>query len=393
VAAEASARRRHRIVSIVGTRPEAIKMTPVVRELAAREGVSQQLVLTGQHEGLARYFALPASRLIELPYDPRGRTPPRLRETLHAILSSYLRRERVDLVLVHGDTASAIAGALAARDCEVPVGHVEAGLRSFDLRQPWPEEGNRVAIDCLSDLLFAPTQAAAANLRADWRVKGEIFVTGNSGIDALFQALGAEPAARAGESGRRVILATCHRKENRGAPTRAVCAALKRLVEELPVEVVMPLHPNRHVRRELQDLLAGVPHIKLIEPLDYGEMVRLMARCWAIVTDSGGLQEEGPALGKPVLVLRNVTERGEGLAGAGLELVGTDEERIVAAVRALFEDAEHYARMSRPSLPFGDGRAAPRIVDGIERWLLNRRRASAGQAAAHAPRVFRPGAR
>jgi UDP-N-acetylglucosamine 2-epimerase (non-hydrolysing) len=169
---------------------------------------------------------------------------------------------------------------------------------------------------------------------------------------------------------------------------------LRRIVRELPIEVVIPLHPNRHVREELVGLLEGEPGIALVEPLEYDEMVRLMARCWAILTDSGGLQEEGPALGKPVLVLRNVTERGEGLEGAGLTLVGTEEERIVAAVRALHQDPELYARMSRPSLPFGDGRAAPRIADSIERWLrLSRRPASAGRAAAHARPALRPGAR
>jgi UDP-N-acetylglucosamine 2-epimerase (non-hydrolysing) len=393
LAAEAPRPRRCRLVSIVGTRPEAIKMAPVVREFRRREGFAQQLVLTGQHEGLGGFFDLPASRVRELAYDPRGKSAARLRETLHAVLARHLTREPVDLLLVHGDTASAVAGALAARDLGIPVGHVEAGLRSFDLNQPWPEEGNRMAIDAMSDLLFAPTEAAAANLRADWRVKGEIVVTGNSGIDALFQALDQVPEAAA-PGAPKTILATCHRKENRGEPTRAVCAALKRLVRELPVEVVMPLHPNRHVRQELAGLLEGEPGITLVEPLDYGEMVRLMARCWAILTDSGGLQEEGPALGKPVLVLRNVTERGEGLDGAGLELVGTDEERIVAAVRALHEDSERYARMSRPSLPFGDGRAAPRIADAIEHWLrLTRRPASAGQAADPARRALRPGAR
>ena len=368
-------------------------MAPVVREFRRRDGFVQQLVLTGQHEGLADFFDLPADRVRELDYDPRGRRAARLRETLHAVLAAHRARERVDLVLVHGDTASAIAAALAAKDLGIPVGHVEAGLRSFDLKQPWPEEGNRMAIDALSDLLFAPTEAAAANLRADGRVKGQIHVTGNSGIDALFHALEGEAQPVAVREPKR-ILATCHRKENQGAPTRAVCAALKRLVRELPVEVVVPLHPNRHVRQELVGLLEDVPGITLVEPLGYGEMVRLMARCWIILTDSGGLQEEGPALGKPVLVLRNVTERGEGLGGAGLELVGTDEERIVSAVRVLHDDPAHYARISRPSLPFGDGRAAPRIADAIENWLrLTRRPASAGRAAARERRALRTGAR
>jgi UDP-N-acetylglucosamine 2-epimerase (non-hydrolysing) len=364
-------------------------MAPVVRAIAARPELDQQLVLTGQHSGLADYFdGLAPSELYRLRYDPSGRTVARLRESLHSELCYHLRLERSDLVLVHGDTASAVAGALAAWDCGRALGHVEAGLRSFDLERPWPEEGNRVVIDFLADLLFAPTEAAARNLRAEWRVTGRVHVTGNTGIDQLFHAR--ESGAAEGEpwlpGERRLILATCHRKENQGAPMRSVCAALKRLTAALPLEVVLPLHPNRHLRSAMAELLEGQPHVRLVEPLDHGEMVRLMARSWLIVTDSGGLQEEGAALGKPVLVLREVTERPEGVETANLKLVGTDEARIVEAVAGLFETPDLYARMSRPSLAFGDGKAAPRIVAAIERWLrtpeFSRTRASAGRAAA-----------
>jgi UDP-N-acetylglucosamine 2-epimerase (non-hydrolysing) len=399
VAAEAP-RRRRRIVSIVGTRPEAIKMAPVVRALAARPGIEQQLVLTGQHAGLADFFEDVAPPVLHtLRYDPRGRTAPRLRESLHAALGRHLRWESADLVLVHGDTATAMAGALAAFECGLAIGHVEAGLRSFDLEQPWPEEGNRTVIDVLAELLFAPTEAAARNLSADWRVGGNIHVTGNTGIDQLFHArdrtaAADEPCAR---SDRRLIVATCHRKENQGAPMRAVCAALQRLTDILPLEVVVPLHLNPHVRGAMMQLLADRPLIRLVEPLEHGAMVRLMARSWLILTDSGGLQEEGAALGKPVLVLREVTERPEGVETANLMLVGTDETRIVDAVAALFGAPERYARMSRPSLAFGDGKAAPRIVALIERWLrgadASRRRASAGRSAVPAPPAPPPAAR
>jgi UDP-N-acetylglucosamine 2-epimerase (non-hydrolysing) len=384
--------RRPRIVSIVGTRPEAIKMAPVVRALARRAKIEQQLVLTGQHSGLADFFEeLAPESLHRLAYDPRGRTPPRLRESLHAALCRDLEARRADLVLVHGDTASAMAGALAAHDCGLPVGHVEAGLRSFDLEQPWPEEGNRMVIDVLSSLLFAPTEAAAANLRADWRVGGAIHVTGNTGIDQLFYArdrapTDVEPVAA---GGRRLVVATCHRKENQGEPMHSVCAALQRLTEALPVEVVLPLHPNRHVRGAMIAHLDGRPHIRLVEPLAHGEMVRLMARAWLIVTDSGGLQEEGAALGKPVLVLREVTERPEGVESANLMLVGTREDRILGAAAALFGSRGLYERMSRPSPAFGDGKAAPRIVGTVERWLRARKPtrspASADRAGAAAP--------
>lgn len=342
-------------------------MAPVVRALAASPRLDQRLVLTGQHAGLAGMFGPVDGE--ELRFDPSGRSAVKLREALHRLLCGRFSRERADLVLVHGDTASAFAGAMAARDCGIPVGHVEAGLRSGDLRQPWPEEGNRMAIDALSDLLFAPTQIAVRNLEADWRVKGRIVLTGNSGIDALLETARDLPGEAHAAGARRLLLVTCHRKENQGAPLRRVCAALRRLVEALPLDVALPLHPNRHVRGEVEALLSGVPHVRLIEPLPYEEMVRLIARCWLILTDSGGLQEEGPALGKPVLVLRNTTERPEGLASGSVALVGTEEEAIVAGVSALFGDPERYAAMAQPSLPFGDGRAAPRIVAAIESWL------------------------
>jgi UDP-N-acetylglucosamine 2-epimerase (non-hydrolysing) len=381
-----------RIVSIVGTRPEAIKMAPVIRALAGRRSLEQRLVLTGQHSGLAGMFGgLPREALHELVYDPRGRTAPRLREGLHAALCRYLEREPADLVLVHGDTASAIAGALAAYDCGLAIGHVEAGLRSFDLRQPWPEEGNRMVVDVLAALLFAPTEAAARNLRSDWRVKGEIHVTGNTGIDQLFHVRDTARVEPVAEPERKLVLATCHRKENQGAAMRSVGAALQRLTETLPLEVMLPLHPNPHLRSAMTALLEGRPHIRLVEPLGHDDMVRLMARAWLILTDSGGLQEEGAALGKPVLVLREVTERPEGLETANLKLVGTGEAGIVEAVTALFRQPDLHALMSRPSLAFGDGRAAPRIARIVEQWL-SRPRASAGREAAPAPAARPPAA-
>jgi UDP-N-acetylglucosamine 2-epimerase (non-hydrolysing) len=350
-------------------------MGPVVRALEARPRISQQVVLTGQHRGLGEYFAGTSAALRELPYDPRGRTPARLRETLHEVLCGHFQRQPIDLVLVQGDTASAFAGALAARGCGIPVGHVEAGLRSFDLTQPWPEEGNRVAIDALSDLLFAPTEAAAENLRREWRVKGRIWVTGNSGIDAVLDARDriarTEPAAEGAEAPR-LVLVTCHRRENQGKPIASVCAALKEMAARLPVRVALVLHPNRHARRGVEEALAGTEGIELLEPLGHGEMVRLMERSWLILTDSGGLQEEAPALGKPVLVLRNVTERGEALASENIELVGTDTRRIVAAVEELLDNPEKLARMSRVAFPFGDGRAGPRSAASVEGWLAER---------------------
>ena len=363
---------RHRIVSVVGTRPEAIKMAPVARALATRATVDHRLVLTGQHRGLARHFDLPPGRVRELDFDPGGRTQRGLRRALQALLRDDFLREPTDLVLVQGDTTSAVAGAYAARDCSIPLGHVEAGLRSFDLRQPRPEEGHRIAIDRLADLLFAPTAGAAGNLRREAGVRGRIRVTGNTGIDALLHIRSRLRPRRPAKDKRRLILATCHRRENRGEPVRAVCDALKRMAVELPVRIVVPLHPNRHVRRATEQALRGADLVELTEPLDHEAMVRLMDESWLILSDSGGLQEEAPALGRPLLVLRDVTERPEALATGNVELVGTDTNRIVAAVAGLLADEGTYARMARPAFPFGDGRAAERIVTAIEEWLEER---------------------
>lgn len=349
-------------------------MAPVAKVLAARKAVDHRLVLTGQHAGLARYLDPSAGRVREIDFDPRGRTQRELRRALRARLCTDFRRRRIDLVLVQGDTTSAVAGAYAARDCGIPVGHVEAGLRSFDLRQPHPEESHRIVIDSLADLLFAPTSEAAENLRREGRAPGSIRVTGNSGIDALLQTRARIELRRRTEDGRRLVLVTCHRCENRHGPVQAVCDALKRLVTELPIRVVTPLHPNRHTRRAVEAALAGTEHIELTEPLGYEEMVRLMDESWLILTDSGGLQEEAPALGRPLLVLRNVTERPEALATGNSELVGTEPDRIVAAVGHLLACPDKYARMARPAFPFGDGRASERIADAIEEWFSERRR-------------------
>jgi UDP-N-acetylglucosamine 2-epimerase len=366
----AAAERRSgpRIVSIVGTRPEAIKMAPVVRAIAERPRLRQGVVLTGQHAGLSPAFEGLAG-LTELACDPRGHSAPKLREALHRHLCGHFQRDRADLVLVQGDTASAFAGALAARDCGIPIGHVEAGLRSGDIHHPWPEEGNRIAIDALSDLLFAPTERAAANLRSDWRATGEIHVTGNTGIDALLHIQG-----RIGEVRRSpTILVTCHRRENQAAAFVPIAAALKRIVRELAVEIVFPLHLNRHVRREAEASLSDEPRIRLVEPADHETMVRLMLGALFILTDSGGLQEEGPALGRPVLVMRGTTERPEALETGNVELVGSEPDAIFAAVRELLADTERLERMSRPAFPFGDGHAAPRIAAACEAWLARRR--------------------
>jgi UDP-N-acetylglucosamine 2-epimerase (non-hydrolysing) len=356
------------ILSIVGTRPEAIKMAPVVRALSERPAIRQELILTGQHKDIDEDFGLPKRGLHKLDINLKEQTAGEICEALHEALLRRISRRRPDLVLVQGDTTSALAGALAARDCGVPVGHVEAGLRSGDVQQPWPEEGNRIRIDALADLLFAPSETAALNLSAEPRVTGRVHITGNSGIDALLHARLSCPVRESDV--RKTILVTCHRRENQGPELARIAAALKRLVRELPLQIVFPLHPNPHLRRAVKRLLGSEQHIALIDPVGHREMVCLIERCWLILTDSGGLQEEGPALGRPVLVLRNTTERTEAVESANVELVGTDSDRIFGAVAALLGDKDRYDSMSEPSFPFGDGHAAPRIARIVEDFLL-----------------------
>ncbi|HEX8467792.1 MAG TPA: UDP-N-acetylglucosamine 2-epimerase (non-hydrolyzing) [Allosphingosinicella sp.] len=369
------------LVSIVGTRPEAIKMAPVARALAQLGGIEHEVYLTGQHRGLEGHFDVPPSSLRQLGFNPRDRDVARVRAALRALLCGHFSRRPVDLVLVHGDTTSAAAGALAARDCGIAIGHVEAGLRSFDLDRPWPEESHRMAIDALAELLFAPTEQSARNLRKEPRVKGRILVTGNTGIDALLEVqagIARPPDAGAGER-RRPILVTCHRRENQGEPARAVCGALRRMAAELPVRIAAPLHLNPLARGPFEAALAGADHVETLEPQSYEAMVRLMDWSWLILTDSGGLQEEAPALGRPLLVLRDVTERPEALATGNLELVGTDPDRIFDAVAGLLADPEKYARMARPAFPFGDGRASVRIAEAIGEWLEERGNGTSGR--------------
>lgn len=348
-------------------------MAPVVRALCDRPDLDPHVILTGQHEGLESAFSfLPRGSMETLGVDPAEQSPGEVREMIRDRLCARLDRHQDDLILVQGDTSSAAAGALAARERRIPLGHVEAGLRSFDRQQPWPEEDHRILIDELADLLFAPTETSARHLAAEPAVTGEVHVTGNSGIDALLEARAAIASVGLLPSVRRTILLTCHRRENRGAVLAGIAAACRRMVTALPVEIIVPLHPNVHVRSGVERLFGGAAHIRLIEPAGYAEMVALMERAWLIVTDSGGIQEEAPALGRPVLVLRDVTERQEALASDNAELVGTDPARLFAAVASLIADPGRYERMARPAFPFGDGRAAPRIADAIAAFLRRR---------------------
>jgi len=354
--------RQYRIALVVGTRPEAIKLSPIAHALAAL-GEDPVLLVTGQHPGLE----LGDHRLDgfqAIPLGCPGQPDPMLHADLvRAALKRLLPMNRPELLVVQGDTSSALGGALAARELGIALAHVEAGLRTYDPNLPWPEEENRVAIDKLSDLLFAPTSGNAANLRREQQ-SGRIHITGNSGIDALAALVGPLPS----RPGRRwlprrhfKLLVTCHRRENWAAGLERLATALLELVEhQVSADVILP--PNPGVTEAMHRLLGGKRGISLVPPLSHAATIAAMRAADLVLSDSGGMQEEAPALGVPLLVLRDKTERPEGLALGTMELVGTDPGRIVAAVDRLRQDRRLLREMGRPCLPFGDGRAAPRIA-------------------------------
>lgn len=362
-----------------GTRPEAIKMAPVVRELARYPGeIVSRVCVTAQHrELLDEVLALFA---IEPDYDldvmRPGQSPTAVAAEVMRRLEPVLAGERPDWVLVQGDTTTAAMGAIAAFYAGARVAHVEAGLRSHDPREPFPEELNRRLAAVTADLHLAPTGGAALNLLAEGIEQSSILVTGNPVIDAL-HAANAMPAPRLPQldrlpGGKRIVVVTTHRRESFGPPLERICDAVGRLVARFPdIHVVLPAHPNPSVRLTLDERLPASPAISVIEPLGYRAMVELLNRATLVLTDSGGLQEEAPSLGKPVLVLRDVTEREEGIESGACRLVGTDDERIVAEAGELLSVPFEYARMSRAVNPYGDGRAAERIVDALRGHVVD----------------------
>lgn len=360
---------------VAGTRPEAVKLAPVILALKARNRATI-LVATGQHRhlfdsalagfGLAADYNLDVMRANQSPGDVVG--------TLIPLLMAEIASQRPAVVIVQGDTATAFAGAIAANYAGIPVAHVEAGLRS-GTRDPFPEEMHRRAIAQLADLHFAPTVTAAAALRREGIESGAIHVTGNTGIDALhiMQAqLARKPAMTAMlrarfaglDASRPLVLVTVHRRENHGARLDAILAAVARLADK--AEIVIPVHPHPAIAKPVRMALGGRAGVHLLPPLDYPAFVWLMQRATLALTDSGGIQEEGPALGLPVLVLRDVTERHEGLDSGNARLIGTDTADILSAVGALLDDACAIGRMGEAALPYGNGDAARRIVDVLQ---------------------------
>ncbi|MBX3440552.1 MAG: UDP-N-acetylglucosamine 2-epimerase (non-hydrolyzing) [Planctomycetaceae bacterium] len=362
---------RTNVMVAFGTRPEAIKMAPIVRELQQHaDRIRTLVVVTAQHREMLDQVL----QLFELQpdYDLNLMTAG---QTLSDVTCGVLRgvdsvfdREAVDLVLVQGDTTTTFATALAAYYHKVAVGHVEAGLRTYNKFFPFPEEMNRVLTTRLSDMHFAPTETSKDNLIREGIPEDRVLVTGNTVIDALLSIVGPSQGKRVNHPGRRRILVTAHRRESFGEPLERICQALLDVVgEHVDVEVVFPVHLNPNVRRTVFGMLSGHERIHLTEPLAYQEFAEEIARSYLILTDSGGIQEEAPALGKPVLVLRTETEREEGVSAGTCRLVGSDREQIVTCVRSLLVDRAAYEAMSRAVNPYGDGRASQRIV----RWIIN----------------------
>ena len=368
-----------KVLLIFGTRPEAIKLCPVLLHLRSRPGEFQvKCCVTAQHrqmlDQVLQVFGVAPDYDLNL-MQP-GQTLAQSSARILAALEGVLTAEKPDMVLVQGDTTTTFCGALAAFYARIPVGHVEAGLRTGDMTQPFPEELNRVLTTRLSALHFAPTEGAARNLLCDRVPADRIVVTGNTGIDAVLQVT---EKLRAGElagielpgldPARKLLVVTAHRRENHGAPLEAICEALVRLARRGDVQIVYPVHRNPNVAGPVERRLGGEPAILLCEPLEYVPFVDLMRRAYLLITDSGGIQEEGPSLGKPVLVMREKTERPEAVEAGTVKLVGAGADRIVRETAMLLENRAEYERMSRAHNPYGDGHASERIGDALARWF------------------------
>lgn len=369
---------RHRVLFVFGTRPEAVKLCPLILRMRGRTEFEARVCVTAQHremlDAMLDRFGVEADHDLDVmaPDQPLNVLTARVLERLDPVLEA----ERPGFVLVQGDTTTTMAGALAAFHRRIPVGHVEAGLRTGDVTQPFPEEMNRVLAGRLAALHFAPTPRAADNLLREGVERERILVTGNTGIDALLYVRerlergewrgfdGGVPAA-----GKKLILMTAHRRESFGEGFVRICEAVRRIAGRGDVELVYPVHPNPNVREVVERMLRGVEGVRLIEPLEYVPFVDLMRRADILLTDSGGVQEEGPSFGKPVLVMRDKTERQEALEAGAAILVGTDPDRIVRTAGRLLDSAEARAPFTRVRNPFGDGRASDRITSAILSFL------------------------
>ena len=366
-----------KVLSIFGTRPEAIKMAPLIKELESRKEIKSIVCVTAQHREMLDQVL--DTFKIKPDYDlnimQQGQTLGDITTRALNGLEKVVKNVNPDIVLVHGDTTTAFVGALAAFYNGVSIGHVEAGLRTNDKYAPFPEEMNRQMVDCLSDLYFAPTKLSKENLLKENKDEKKIFVTGNTVIDAMSTTITDDythPALDWIKQDERMILLTAHRRENLGEPMHHIFKAIRRIVDEFSdVKVIYPIHMNPLVREIAQEIFANCDKVKLIEPLEVFDFHNFQNKAYLILTDSGGIQEEAPSLGKPVLVLRNTTERPEGIEAGTLKLVGTDEEKIYNETKKLLTKQNEYKKMSQATNPYGDGHASKYIVDIIIDTLNN----------------------
>lgn len=363
-----------KVMSVFGTRPEAIKMAPLVKELEKREEIDSIVCVTAQHremlDQVLETFDIKPN--YDLNIMKQGQTLADVTTRALRGLEEVIKECKPDIVLVHGDTTTTFAGALAAFYNQVAIGHVEAGLRTYDKYSPWPEEMNRQMVDCMTDMYFAPTDLSKKNLLKQ-NIKGDkIYVTGNTAIDAMDTTVDEnyrhEVIDWVGNS--RMILLTAHRRENLGEPMQHIFKAIKKLVDEFDnIKVVYPIHKNPLVREIANEILQGNDRVRLIEPLEVFDFHNFQNKSFMIMSDSGGIQEEAPSLGKPVLVLRDTTERPEGIYAGTLKLVGTDEKVIYEEAKKLLTDKEAYDKMSKASNPYGDGHASEKIVNAIIKYF------------------------
>lgn len=371
-----------KILSIFGTRPEAIKMAPVVAALAGESGIDARVCVTAQHRQMLDQVLTLFD--IKPDYDldimKAGQDLTDITSRIVVQLRDVFSQESFDMVLVHGDTTTAMAASLAAFYAKISVGHVEAGLRTGDIYSPWPEEMNRNIVGRIAEIHFAPTKRSEQNLLEENVTPSKVHVTGNTVIDALLQVTGRikqntllneELKSKFNfiDNGKRLIVVTGHRRENFGEGFEQICYALKTLAEREDVQIVYPVHLNPAVQEPVNRILGDAPNIHLIEPLDYLPFVYLLEQSYLILTDSGGIQEEAPSLGKPVLVMRDTTERPEAVEAGTVRLVGTDKGKIVHEVTQLLDDANIYAQMARANNPYGDGKASSRIVVNLKKYF------------------------
>ena len=368
-----------KVMSVFGTRPEAIKMAPLVKELEKREEIESIVCVTAQHREMLDQVL--ETFEIKPDYDldimKQGQTLADVTTRALNGLEGVIKEANPDIVLVHGDTTTTFAGGLAAFYNQTAIGHVEAGLRTFDKYSPFPEEMNRQMVDCMTDMFFAPTNLSKENLLKQNIDEEKIYVTGNTAIDAMKTTVTREYKNSELDwikDDERLILLTAHRRENLGDPMRNIFKAIRRLVDEFEdIKVIYPIHKNPKVREVANEILDGCDRVRLIEPLEVFDFHNFQNKSFIIMTDSGGIQEEAPSLGKPVLVLRDTTERPEGIDAGTLKLVGTDEEVIYQEAKTLLTDEDAYNKMSKASNPYGDGKASERITDAIIEYFKNKK--------------------